>query len=118
MLMMDFVEQQRNVCLLDCSVDKIPLGLPVCLSVEVCPLKAWNIVANTEQLLNNDIAALLRVEQVVPPSRLFHRRWSDGMGRTLDPNTDAAVVFAVEVAVRYFAGTCHGQQSYYCKTQM
>ena len=28
---MDFVEQQRNGCLLDCSVNKILLGLPVCL---------------------------------------------------------------------------------------
>jgi len=62
---MDFVEQQRNVCLLDCSVDKIPLGLPVCLSVEVCPLKAWNIVAtlhcnvSLQQKCCNDFVASL-----------------------------------------------------------
>jgi len=24
-------------------------------------------------------------------SRLFHRQWSDGKGRTLDPNTDVPV---------------------------
>jgi len=29
--------------------------------------------------------------EVSVSSRLFHRRWSDGMGRTLDPNADVPV---------------------------